>query len=436
MRPALGRVKGRAAKVGAADARYGVFGSDGTRDLRPSSPRHISAWMHLPRHLKRLTLASTAVAAVLSGVVIASSSADLQSQINANKQAAASLQSQINAESAQITKTANGVATARANLGIAQARLAAQDQQLTHVQAELMAARDQLLALERKLHLASNYLAANLRADYESGSPNLVDVILNAHGFSSLLDQVNYMKAAQHQNAEILRITRIVRTRVVHEAISLGKLESRDLQLTRQIEAQRNNVAAIEAALLQQQITEESQRSHSRAHLASVNAQTAADQKKLNAIVAAAAAAARQSQQQQDQQVNQQVGGLAIDPSGMVQPPAGAPDSVKQMIAAGNAISTLPYVWGGGHASFQAIGYDCSGSVSYVLAAALRPAGATLGERDGVEAPAGDRHPHVGGVGVDRDPLAGASVAVALEVARDLGRAQQPGGGKHVADGA
>ena len=369
MRPALGRSKEPAAKVGAAYARYGVFGSDGTRD-RPSPPRQIFAWMQLPRHFKRLTLASTAVAAVLGGVVIASSSADLQSQINANKQAAASLQSQINSESAQITKTANGVATARANLGIAQAKLVAQDQALTHVQTELMAARDELLALERKLHLASDYLAANLRADYETGSPNLVDVILNAHGFSNLLDQVNYMKDAQHKNAEILHITRIVRTRVVREAVSLGKLEVRDQELTRQIEAQRNQVAAIEGALLQQQISEESVRSHNRAHLASVNAQTAADQKKLAAIVAAAAAAARESQQQQDQQVNQQVGGLAIDTGGEVHAPAGAPAAIAQMIAAGNAIATLPYIWGGGHASFQAIGYDCSGSVSYVLAAA------------------------------------------------------------------
>ena len=39
------------------------------------------------------------------------------------------------------------------------------------------------------------------------------------------------------------------------------------------------------------------------------------------------------------------------------------------MIAAANAIATLPYVWGGGHGSFQANGYDCSGSVSYALAA-------------------------------------------------------------------
>jgi hypothetical protein len=65
-----------------------------------------------------------------------------------------------------------------------------------------------------------------------------------------------------------------------------------------------------------------------------------------------------------------QVGGLAINTGGMVQPPPGAPAAVAQVIAAGNAIATLPYVWGGGHGSFHASGYDCSGSVSYALAAA------------------------------------------------------------------
>jgi cell wall-associated NlpC family hydrolase len=37
------------------------------------------------------------------------------------------------------------------------------------------------------------------------------------------------------------------------------------------------------------------------------------------------------------------------------------------MIAAANQIATRPYVYGGGHASFTSWGYDCSGSVSYVL---------------------------------------------------------------------
>ena len=37
------------------------------------------------------------------------------------------------------------------------------------------------------------------------------------------------------------------------------------------------------------------------------------------------------------------------------------------MIAAADEIATRPYVWGGGHGSFESYGYDCSGSVSYAL---------------------------------------------------------------------
>ena len=47
--------------------------------------------------------------------------------------------------------------------------------------------------------------------------------------------------------------------------------------------------------------------------------------------------------------------------------PSKAPYSVKQVIWSGNRIQSLPYVWGGGHGSWIASGYDCSGSVSYVL---------------------------------------------------------------------
>ena len=42
---------------------------------------------------------------------------------------------------------------------------------------------------------------------------------------------------------------------------------------------------------------------------------------------------------------------------------------MQRVIAGGNAIADFPYIWGGGHASFVANGYDCSGSVSYALAA-------------------------------------------------------------------
>jgi peptidoglycan hydrolase-like protein with peptidoglycan-binding domain len=50
--------------------------------------------------------------------------------------------------------------------------------------------------------------------------------------------------------------------------------------------------------------------------------------------------------------------------------PASAPDEVKAIIEAGNAIATKPYKYGGGHGRWNDSGYDCSGSVSYVLHAA------------------------------------------------------------------
>jgi peptidoglycan hydrolase-like protein with peptidoglycan-binding domain len=44
--------------------------------------------------------------------------------------------------------------------------------------------------------------------------------------------------------------------------------------------------------------------------------------------------------------------------------------ALTAMINAANQIETLPYIWGGGHGSWISPGYDCSGSVSYVLHAA------------------------------------------------------------------
>jgi cell wall-associated NlpC family hydrolase len=50
--------------------------------------------------------------------------------------------------------------------------------------------------------------------------------------------------------------------------------------------------------------------------------------------------------------------------------PVSAPAAVQAVIAAGNEIAHLPYRWGGGHMTYEDTAYDCSGSISYVFAAA------------------------------------------------------------------
>ena len=57
---------------------------------------------------------------------------------------------------------------------------------------------------------------------------------------------------------------------------------------------------------------------------------------------------------------------------GLALPPVNAPAAVQAVINAANEIARLPYIWGGGHETYEDTGYDCSGSLSFILAAAGR----------------------------------------------------------------
>jgi peptidoglycan hydrolase CwlO-like protein len=308
--------------------------------------------------LPRALSAAGAVTLAALGVA-ASSSGDLSTQIAAKQSAAKALRSAIADESTQIRSTTNGLQTAEARLSALQTELTTREAQLIKVQTELLAARTRLVNLENRLRVASSALSTNLVARYEGGSPNLVSVVLSSSGFNDLLNKIDDLNKIGHQDAQIVGATRTARAAVSREATALGGLEVRDRRLTDSILKQRNQVAAIQAALLTERIRELNARAGKAAQLHQLN----------GALTALEQQAAKQAQEAAATG-DAHVGGLAIDTGGMVQPPAGAPEAVRQVIAAGNAIAGLPYIWGGGHASFQASGYDCSGSVSYALAAA------------------------------------------------------------------
>lgn len=60
-------------------------------------------------------------------------------------------------------------------------------------------------------------------------------------------------------------------------------------------------------------------------------------------------------------------GRTALLRDGVAYAPKRAPAAVIRAIAAGNRLQGKPYKWGGGHARPDDSGYDCSGTVSYVL---------------------------------------------------------------------
>jgi cell wall-associated NlpC family hydrolase len=60
-------------------------------------------------------------------------------------------------------------------------------------------------------------------------------------------------------------------------------------------------------------------------------------------------------------------GTMARYVDGLAAAPMSVPAAVQEIIWAGNELVGLPYIYGGGHASFISPGYDCSGTVSFAL---------------------------------------------------------------------
>jgi cell wall-associated NlpC family hydrolase len=101
----------------------------------------------------------------------------------------------------------------------------------------------------------------------------------------------------------------------------------------------------------------------------------------------------RTAKRAQQQALKPVAGGNSVGGDGTIPIPPNVPEAVQRVIAGANAIADFPYVFGGGHASFVDNAYDCSGSVSYALAAGgLLSAPQTSGELEKWGAPGPGRY--------------------------------------------
>jgi cell wall-associated NlpC family hydrolase len=101
----------------------------------------------------------------------------------------------------------------------------------------------------------------------------------------------------------------------------------------------------------------------------------------------------RSAKQAQQHRLTPVPGGQSIGGSGALPIASGIPEVVQKVIAGANEIADFPYVFGGGHGSFVDNAYDCSGSVSYALAAAgLLSSPETSGELESWGAPGPGRY--------------------------------------------
>jgi len=294
-----------------------------------------------------LALCAAAAATILA--TAGPAGADLSSRIQSKADRAERLRNAVAAESAKIRASSSGLAAAQQRLRAVQADVSVQQAKLRRIEDALVRARDRLTRLVSRQRKATDALRANLQAAYRNPQPDIVSVVINAKGFTELLEQATFLKRVARQNAEIMDIARTTRATVTKQANSLATMQARSLKVATALEARRDRAQTLETALLREQQRRLAGREAKRSELRAISDQLASLRKRL-------ARSARN--------------GIRTNAGGSAQPPPGAPAAVGLVIAAGNAIAGLPYLYGGGHAGFKDTAYDCSGSISYALAAA------------------------------------------------------------------
>jgi len=273
-----------------------------------------------------------------------------EADVAADRAAAASLKDKVAAESARIADTEAGLAAAEQRVATFQERADQRQTQLKDTQDKLVRARARLARLERKAKRATKILSHNLVAAYEAGQPELVSVVLNAHGFNDLLERIDFYEKISHNNGRILDDTRQAKRAVTKQTEQLGVMRKRFTALAAAAVKDRDAAAVVQTAILNKRAAQLEKRDGTKARLDEVRGRIA----KVEREQARAARAARSAPTAADEA-----------------PPVtgGGGDVVGRVISAANDIATTPYVWGGGHGGGQDSGYDCSGSISYALAA-------------------------------------------------------------------
>ncbi len=283
-----------------------------------------------------------------------------QDRLATRQNKAAALRAAVATETRRIEATDRGLNAAQARLDAVEAQLSERRRRLLAVGRELIATRDRLLRLENRMREATAALAANLLHDYQTPKPDLVSVVSQADSFADLLELRDFLARIARRDADILDNARSTRVQVSHEADRLVVLQERNRKLAEEIVRRRDHADAVKTAIAGIRARQQARRNGKAAQLRAVESQISAIRRRQLAEARRAARLARESAP----------AGIRLAVGGTASAPPGAPDAVVKVIAAGNAIAGLPYSYGGGHASFQASAYDCSGSISYALAAA------------------------------------------------------------------
>jgi septal ring factor EnvC (AmiA/AmiB activator) len=252
--------------------------------------------------MRRVWLTLAAAALLAAGAVLAALSArpargeslsSLNSQLSAQQAHQRALSASLAQLNALIASLQRQVTLVRQREAAVQAQLAQDRLTLARTQLQLVRERAQLEHLRLRLRSDQSALAGQLRADFESPPPTLIDVALRASSFAQLLDQLQYLGDAAGERRQLIDLTRQARDQASSDARRLAMLERQERQITEAAATRVRALAGMNALLSQRLQAQAQARQAEQAALAASRERGAQLQSAIARVQAEQAAAAR-----------------------------------------------------------------------------------------------------------------------------------------------
>jgi septal ring factor EnvC (AmiA/AmiB activator) len=177
----------------------------------------------------------------------------LNSQLGAQQARQHTLSSSISALNGLIGELDSQISLLENREAAVSSDLANDRAELARVQVSLARERIRLGKLRHRLANAKTALARQLVASYETDKPDLMSVVLNAHGFNDLLDELNFLGRVEHQQQTIIAFTRAAKAQADAAARRLATLQQTDRRIAAQTELRVRALAGMNALLQSKQ---------------------------------------------------------------------------------------------------------------------------------------------------------------------------------------
>ena len=196
-----------------------------------------------------------------------------QGRIGRRKGTERVLTTQISAYSARIGALQARIGRLERRQAEVQADLDRKRAELTRLQDALRSERRRLVRLRARLGEARAALAQRLVQLYQADTPDIVTVILDAHGFADLLERGEFMQRVSQQDQRIITIVRAARADATATEARLRRLEGRQRRVTAIVLDNRNQIVQFKQGLIDTRVGLAGTRADKRRALLKVRAQ-------------------------------------------------------------------------------------------------------------------------------------------------------------------